>query len=313
MARIIVAAAFGWLAWAGIAPASAAKEDIEFVAEHLAESTMDNRYASLPVWAGGSATELRWSGDVQGAFSRTTVGGLALSGPLLSAGVVRRLSSTWSVGALAFFDALKLTTDRDARPLNPSFSGAIPLTLPADAIFSRMDGAAKDYGAGLFARLRGEGGWLGERRWVGGLLWQRVSLRNYRWAYRLLTGPDAGGAGVIDYSADYSHIVPYAGLELLRSYGQWSFSPRVLAAMPLPRRGVQGCITGTHFDLCGDTASAGRGRHFGDPFVALGLGVTYEPWQLTVDLGSTLAQAVVEPFVHAGIDRNWLLSIDWRF
>jgi hypothetical protein len=89
--------------------------------------------------------------------------------------------------------------------------------------------------------------------------------------------------------------------------------PDRLTTAALPRRGVQGRITGTGFDVCGDTADAGNGKHFGDPFLALGMGVTYHPSGLTLDIGSVVAEALIEPIAHKGIDRNWILSLDWRF
>ena len=72
-------------------------------------------------------------------------------------------------------------------------------------------------------------------------------------------------------------------------------------------------LTGPGFDLQGDTDAAGHGKHFGDPSLALGIDATYEPWGLSVDLGSTLSQATLERLVHAGIDANWSLAFGWRF
>lgn len=306
------ATVFGCIVMICAPSAHAAVEDIEFVAEHLAEAAMDNRYASLPLWAQATEND-SWSRDLQGAFSRTTVGGLALEGPMISAAVTRPFSARWSAGAFAFLDALNFTAKRDRRPMNPLFSTAIPLALPADALFEGLDGSARDIGFGIFLARHGEGGWLGERHWIGGVLWQKVVLRDYRLAYTLLSGPDAGASGSIDYSADYNHVTPIAGLEVIRRFGHWSLSPRVLAAIPLPRRGVQGCITGAGFDLCGNTADAGHGKHFGDPFLALGMGIGYDPWGLTLDIGNAVAQTLVEPLAHKGIDRDWILSLDWRF
>lgn len=72
-------------------------------------------------------------------------------------------------------------------------------------------------------------------------------------------------------------------------------------------------ISGPGFDISGNTDTAGNGKHFGDPSLALRIDATYEPWGLTVDLGSTLTQATLERLVHVGIDSNWSLALGWRF
>ena len=89
-------------------------------------------------------------------------------------------------------------------------------------------------------------------------------------------------------------------------------SPHALLAVPLPRRGIAGRITGPGFELSGDTASAGNGKHFGDVALALGFDFVYEPWGLSVDIGSTISQALLERQVHRGVDRTWLVSVGWR-
>lgn len=296
-----------------VAPARAGQHDIAFVTEHLAESAIDNRYASLPVWERGPRASKTWGTNTQGAFAHTAIGGLTLEGFLVSASITFRFSSRWSAGAFAFYDAMDFAAERDRRPLDPLFSTEIPLKLPAEAVFTALDGSARDVGLGIFFARQGEGGMLGRRRWIGGVMVQEVALRQYRLDYTVLSGPDTGASGSIDFSADYRHAVPFGGLEVIRTVGRWSFSPRVLASFTLPKRGVEGCITGANFEACGDTAEAGNGVHFGNPYLALGMGLSYDPWGLTFDIGSTVAQELVEPRVHKGIDRNLLLSFDRRF
>ena len=57
----------------------------------------------------------------------------------------------------------------------------------------------------------------------------------------------------------------------------------------------------------------GVGTPFGDPSVTLGLDVTYRPWNLTIDVGSAISQALLEPVIHKGIESNWMLSASWTF
>ncbi len=83
--------------------------------------------------------------------------------------------------------------------------------------------------------------------------------------------------------------------------------------MPVPRRGVFTQVSGPGFALAGDTATAGQGKHFGDPSLALGIDLTWEPLGLSVDLGATLTQATLERAVHRGIDSNLALQLTWRF
>lgn len=292
---------------------AAAVEDIEYVAEHLAEVPMDNRFASLPVWGAEGETTRPWTYVVQGAYARTTTGNLEVAGPMLAAAASRTIGSKWNLGAFLFFDPLSLSGNNDERPLQTLFAPATPFRRPVPARFNHLDGTLRDYGAGLRLTLSMESGWLGSYRFVGGLMWQRVELRDYRLDYQLLEGPDAGLRGQIDFDADYEHISPFVGIELPRAGKTWASAPHVLAAWPNPRRGVVGHITGPGFDLHGDQDSAGQGSHFGDPSITIGWDVTYLPAHFAIDVGTLLTQRLVEPVIHKGIETNWLLSCQWRF
>jgi hypothetical protein len=290
-----------------------AEEDIEYVAEHLAEVPMDNRFATLPVWGGAREAGKRWSFSGQAGFAKTTTGELSARGPMLSFGVDRAVGSRWSVGGFAFYDRLDLSGDNDRRPLQTTFTNETPFGRPVAAQFDHLDGAFEHAGIGVDASVSLDLGSLGAARAVGGLLWQQVTLSDYRFDYRLLEGPDAGLEGHIDFDATYDHLTPFIGIELPHEGTHWTLSPHVLAAWPNPRRGVVGHITGPGFDLAGDTESAGHGAHFGDPSITIGFDVTCVPAHLTIDVGTLVTQALLEPVVHKGIDSNWVLSADWRF
>lgn len=298
--------------------AGAAKEDIEFVAEHLPEVAMDNRYASLPIWGAnfvepGSAFPGQYGLAVQAGFSSTGSSDLSIEGPLLSAAWRWSLGQRWNLGGFLFYDDLQLRGQNDRRSLQTLFAPADPLSRPAESQFAGLDGTATDYGVGLSLTLRGRDGWLGEHRWVTGLLWQQLRLQDYRLDYRVLEGPSAGAMGQIDFDARYSFVTPFLGLELPRRHNDWIWSPHLLFALPLPRRGMVGHIMGPGFDLRGDTAEAGNGKHFGDPSLTAGLDLTYEPLHLSVDLGATLTQWFLDPLVHRGVDSNLVLSAQWRY
>lgn len=283
---------------------AAGAESIEFVTEHLPEIAMDNRYASLPLWAplGRSVTL---------SYARLRSGELSLKGPALAVGLNRRVGEAWTLGMFGFFDDLRFSGGPEQRPLDVSFARAVPLALPAAAEFTNLSGAVRHIGLGFALRRDSERWLLGKHQWTAGLLWQQLELRDYQLAYRVLNGARAGAMGNLDYSASYTHFAPFAGIAWPRDHVQWTFAPHVQIAMPLPRRGVIGRITGPNFELRGDAANVGNGKHFGDPSLTLGFDITYQPWHLTVDLGTTVTQYLLEPLTHEGVNQTLLISVRW--
>lgn len=299
----------GALAW-GLAGPARSEHDIEFVAEHLPEVMMDNRYATLPVWDLGAGTE-NTAYQFQAAYSSSAAGDLSIAGPSLSMSVSRPLSGKSQLGAFGFYDPLRLQTNLDRRPLQTLFAPETPIERPVDAEFTNLDGTATNFGAGLFWSRHVAEGFLGEHSWVAGVLWQRVDLQDYRFDYVVTSGPQSGLRGQIDFDTHYDHFTPFIGLQVPRARADWLFTPHALFAFPSPRRGFQGHITGPGFDLSGDTASAGNGKHFGDPSVTLGFTLTYMPAHLSIDAGTFFTQAFLEQNIHHGIENNWLLSVSW--
>jgi len=276
---------------------------------------MDNRYATLPLWSTTSLQESRtWATSLQGAASMMKVGTISLDGPMFSLAFEHDFSNAWHWGVVGFYDALSFKSGQESRPLQTLFAPATPIERPVDALFTNLDGQATDLGGGFFfARTSNSDGLLGKHRWVTGVLWQQVELSDYRFDYEIVEGPQSGLTGTIDFDATYEHIVPFVGLEVPRDFGNWTASMHGLLAVPLPRRGVEGHITGPGFDLSGDSASAGNGKHFGDVSVTIGLNLTYRPARLSVDVGTLLSQALIEPVVHSGIDQNLVLSVLWTY
>lgn len=293
----------------GVSAGAYAEHDIEFVAEHLPEVAMDNRYATLPVWDLGARAEASQY-HLQAAYSSASAGNLRIDGPLLSAALHRPLGTArW--GFFGFYDSLRLDASTDSRPLQTLFAPTTPIERPVAAIFSNLDGTTTDMGAGLFWSRGGRNGFLGDYRWNVGALWQQVKLQDYRFDYVIDSGPQQGLQGQIDFDASYAHIAPFAGIELPRGHGDWIYTPHALIAYPLPRRGFVGHITGPGFDISGDTADVGAGKHFGDPSVTLGLTVTYVPARFSIDLGTLVSQALLERRIHKGIEQNVVLSFTW--
>jgi len=61
--------------------ATAAEHSFEFVAEHLPEAAMDNRFATLPLWSGAATPAGQWQFTLQGALARTSAGARIFSRP----------------------------------------------------------------------------------------------------------------------------------------------------------------------------------------------------------------------------------------
>lgn len=294
------------------APAECATESIEFVGEHLAEIAMDNRFASLPLWAPDVAASHGWRFTAQAAVAQTDIDSLAIDGPMFSLGATRWINDDWRLVGLAFLDDLSLSVGIERRPLEVNFTQGVPLSLPAPAEFTGLSGAARNIGLGFAVRRTSSLRLWHSYEWTAGVIWQRVKLRDYSFNFQILSGPDSDATGVIDYSANYSFITPFFGIAWPREHGNWTLTPHLQAAVPLPRQGFVGRISGSGYDLRGDT-SVNSDKPFGDPSLTIGLDFTYRPWNLTVDVGSAVSQAVLEPLIHEGVNRNWLISASWSF
>jgi hypothetical protein len=305
-------ASLGWsvaLSIARVGTAHAA-EDIEYVSEHLAEVPMDHRYAALPVWP--RPTVKHWSFTAQAGYSTTRAGELEVVGPTLSFAGHRALRHDWTLTGFVFADDLSFSGTDEHRTLKVTFAD-VPLALPAAAVFSHLEGSSQDLGLGIGVSHFVGSGFLSGWRWTAGALWQRLDLGGYSTPYQVLAGRSAGATGLLDYSVQYSFATPYGGLSRAFAVGNWTLEPRFMIAVPLPRRGVQGRITGDGFDVSGNTSDSGHSNNYGDPAPILGMAARYEPWGLEVDLGAALSAALLEPVLHPGIDRNIAISVAWQF
>jgi hypothetical protein len=84
-------------------PMAAAEHSFEFVAEHLPEVAMDNRFATLPLWSGAATPAGQWQFALQGALARTTAGAMVLDGPMLSAAARRQAGPALGGASLRLF------------------------------------------------------------------------------------------------------------------------------------------------------------------------------------------------------------------
>ena len=51
----------------------------------------------------------------------------------------------------------------------------------------------------------------------------------------------------------------------------------------------------------------------GDGFAGIGLDILHEPSGLSVDIGTSIYQALFEGNIHKGIDKVILLNVSWSF
>jgi hypothetical protein len=287
-------------------------EDIEWSAEHLPEAAMDLRYLVLPLPAAPLGNGFQWTLQLGG--TRTGAAFIDLDGLLASAGATWTLQEGWGLSGLVFYDSLRFSGGSGRDELHPLFNRAIPLDLPEHADFSHPRGDLTHRGAGL-ALVRQTRPDAASRYWTfqGGALWEDLELDGFQLDYTVATGASAGAAGVLDHSATYRYITPFAAVQWTRPLGaRFSLTPRVTAAVPNPKSGFDGRLTGPGFDLRGDTASAGHGKHMGDPYVGFGLELEHRPTGLAIDLGATLWNAGAETVIHHGIDRPVLLTVAWH-
>jgi len=285
-----------------------AAESFEYISEHIPEVAMDNRFATIPLHSRRSESG---SLMLQTAYSSTRSNNLQLTGGQFAFSYQLAVSRVWSLQLLAFDDEPGFSGGNVNLPMDPLFSRVIPLSLPADARFGDLGGNAIHRGAGIFIARDLEMPSLGSVYSAFGLIWQGLHLRDYRMPYQITTGPDAGTTGISDYSASYVFLTPVVSFDRPVRVDDWDWVPRLTFALPLPRAGVQGRITGPGFDISGDTADIGRGRHYGDFSVTLGLLAFYRPWGMAIDLGAVASQLLLEPFIHKGIEQNWIVSVSW--
>src|SRR4051812_15101250 len=142
------------LAWP--VAALAAKEDIAFVAEHLPEVAMDDRYARLPLWdEPPDAGDTRFGAEL--GLARLGSGALTRDGPMLELSAMRTWGA-WQITAFGFHDALTFSSGTDRRALDQPFV-TTPIAMPVAAEFSGLDGRLRDFGAGLALRRHLDRSW----------------------------------------------------------------------------------------------------------------------------------------------------------
>lgn len=290
-------------------------EDIDYVMEHLPEAAMNNRFLSLP-YAAPLMKKGNWVFKVQPGYSSIKVDFLNLKGPMLAGSAGYSFHPRWTVRGIGFYDRFKFSGSGGNELLNPLFSENIPLDFPEYAQFSNVRGDYIHWGFGPALDWQFSAAPANRRFWIltVGALWDRLDLKNYKVGYTMTNGASVGQSGVLDHSARYDYVTPFFSLQHTRGLGpHFSVSPRFIAGAPLPKRGWIGRITGPGFDISGDTKVVGNGSHMGDGFAGLGLDILHEPSGLSVDIGTSIYQALFEGNIHKGIDKVFLVNVSWSF
>ncbi|HXT52260.1 MAG TPA: hypothetical protein VN811_14555 [Thermoanaerobaculia bacterium] len=286
------------------------RTDVSWVAEHLPESVQDARLLTLP-WPGRplQAGHRQTTFDLGWDSASADLG--EVRGAMAAAGTTWARSERFGVGGFAFYDRSTISGDGARDLLRPVFAEEVPLALPAFADFGSPRGDVSHWGAGGYAvweRQRSGGTW--RRTILAGAYLERLDVEGFRFDYRLVSGPDAGARGELDWSASYDFVTPFAGIAWTRALGSaWTISPRLVAGQPLPRRRLAGGITGPGFSVQG----ASRGAAVGDAYLGGGLAFTHVRTGLAFDVGSSLWYAGTQPVTHEGLDQALLVHLSWTF
>lgn len=285
------------------------EEDIHFLAEHLPEAAQDARYLALPLLR-GPLQPGRWQWTVEAGAARAEAGFLRIQGPMLAVSAGYAWSDRSALSVLGFGDTMRVSGDRGPGVLGPSTFAAVPLDLPETAEFSNARGDYRHWGlgAGLTRVLRSS-----RFQATGGLLYDRLSLRDYALDYRILGGASAGTTGVVDHSGTASFLTPFVAIQYTHPLGaRWALTPRAVGAFPLPAGDFDSRLTGPGFDLSTARGDASPGR-IGDAVLGFGMGLLHERSGLELDVGGLLFYPLFERVSHKGIDRALTLQLSWHF
>lgn len=293
--------------WAAVTPPT---EDINFLAEHLAEAAQDARYFAMP-WPEGIYGQQGWKSVVSIAASSSGTHFATTGGGLLTLGASRSLCQQGNIDLLIFFDQFDVSGSSTDNVLSAYSLNGVPLDLPETALFTHPRGRITHSGlAALISaplRLGSEMDWS----YTWGLSIEQLDLENYRFDYRLTGGNNAGTTGFIDYSGNQLLVYAMAGMQTNMQWNQWRITPRAVLGMPLKKGDFSARMAGPGFDL--STSSTGATPHkIGDGFLYLGASFRIPHTRFEMDLGALLGYALFERLTHEGIQSAAILSITWR-
>jgi hypothetical protein len=286
------------------------RTDVAWIAEHLPESVQDGRLLTLP-WPAQPLQPGRRQTTFDLGWESASADLGEIRGLLAAAGTTWARSERFGLGGLAFYDRSTISGGGARELLRPVIADDVPLALPAFADFGSPQGEVRHWGAGGYAVWEHQpSGGIWRRTILAGAYAERLEVDGFRFDYRLVSGPDAGARGELDWSASYDFVTPFAGIAWTRALGSaWRISPRLVAGQPLPRRRLAARMTGPRFSAQG----ASREAPVGDAYLGGGLAFEHVATGLAVDLGSSLWFAGSEPVTHEGLDQAILVHLSWTF
>lgn len=261
----------------------------------------------------------RWQVGVDGGYSSVDAGVIKQKGVLSSVGATYAFADHWGVYGLFFHN--RLAVSGGGREVLVTPFAVTGLDTPEYADFSNVDGTVQQMGLGaalVFDPLvkNEEGNSL---PLYAGLIINKVKLDDVKADYRMATGANAGQAGSLDLSGDYTFPMPMFGAMYSRNLSsKWRIVPSVFVAIAAKEEPQHGIITGTsplvfrHEGETGQAPDTGD-AHFSPKVAALGATLVYRPWGLGLNLGATLFRATVGTSMYDGVKKVFQLDLSWKF
>lgn len=287
------------------------KEDIHYLAEHLAEAAQDARYFAMP-WPVGNYKDKEWKPLVSIAGASANAGFADATGGLFTFGMSRALTDNWALELVAYYDQFNVSGSHTSSTLSSFSVNGVPLDLPETAIFSSPRGVFTHTGAGFIISHALESAKAWHWDVLGGMFYEELTLSHYQFDYQLTGGANAGATGVLDHSGSNKLIYGVLGLQArTRLNANYEMVPRIVLGLPFKNGDFNGRITGQNFDLSTQSTAASPHR-IGDGFIYMGMTILDVHSHFEMDLGVTLGYETFEVLAHKGIQSALIASLTWR-
>ena len=285
------------------------REDIDYIAEHLAETALDVGYFAIP-WPTEALAPDRWQAGLTVGWSEASDDAFDFRGGAFGVQAFRPVSARIVLGIGGFYDSFEVGGGSGELALRPGFVPDVPLDLPEFAQFSNPRGTFRHYG--LVGQWFYELGQHPERGWsiLAGLAADHLELDGYRfdtycWV-ALMPEPS-----FLDHSSQATYFTPFVGVQRRFPLTQnWALAAHMVFGEPGSVGDIDGRITGPGFDLSSQDPGGTPGD-IGDNFLSLGVSLRHRPSGIEVDIGSTLSYPLFESETRPGIHRALLLLVTW--
>lgn len=282
----------------------AVEHTVDYSAEHLIESNMNERYLAFPdIEIPGSLIHAR----MQIGYADIHTGPLQSKTILLGGQWSQAWADpswTWIYGGFA--DYLQFSGDAGPATLHPIFTDAAPFARTLPIVIHQVRGDAIHAGVSLAVSQRPSNIWA----WQLGLAFEYYDVRQLAVTFGT-TNLNQNFDGVIDYAAHYNSLTPHYGATwfLPSDWAKsiWSgtlFSARFIAAYPGPRRGFYGQVSGPDFSYEGKSSA----KHIPDFYSGAGFTIESARSHWRIDLGATLYFLTTESHIKNGTEPRLYLS-----